>query len=86
MGQADRPFVTLVYGVALALMLGYLLVIGKKILVPILFAIILCYILLESARGIGRVPGLTRSPTWAASYLYSVGLCAGADRADLDYD
>lgn len=64
MGQADRPFVTLVYSVALALMLGYLLVIGKQILVPILFAIILCYILLESARGIGRVPGLTRSPTW----------------------
>ncbi|NVO27793.1 AI-2E family transporter [Donghicola sp. C2-DW-16] len=64
MSQLDRPFVTFVYSVALAIMLGYLLVIGKAILVPIMFSIILCYILLESAHAIGRIPGLARSPSW----------------------
>lgn len=54
----DR-FAHLVLGVALALMVGWILVIGRSIILPVFAAVVVAYIVLGLAEGFGR---LTRLP------------------------
>lgn len=50
------PFLNLVLSLALVLMIGWLLVVGQSILLPIVLAIIAVYILTTAAQALGRVP------------------------------
>ena len=53
------------YGTAFTLMIGWLLWIGKPVLLPVLAAVISVYILLTAAAGMERLPILGRLPAWA---------------------
>ena len=52
------------YATALTLMIGWLLWIGKPILLPVLAAVISVYILSTAAAGMQAVPVLGRLPAW----------------------
>ena len=56
-----RPFV---YITALAIMLGWLLWVGKPVLLPVIAAVISLYILSAAASGLGNLPVLRRAPPW----------------------
>ncbi|WP_375259186.1 AI-2E family transporter [Citreimonas sp.] len=53
------------YGTALTLMLGWLLWIGKPVLLPVLAAIISVYVLLTAAASMGKMPIARNMPPWA---------------------
>lgn len=57
------PFLNLVLSLALVLMIGWLLVVGQSILLPIVLAIIAVYILTTAAQALGRVPIFRRLPS-----------------------
>lgn len=57
------PFLNLVLGVGLMLMLGWLLAIGQAILLPIVLAVIAVYVLTTAAEALGRVPVVRRLPS-----------------------
>ena len=51
-------------GLASTLMLGFLLWVGRPVLVPIIAALMALYLLLAASHGMGRVPLLGRTPEW----------------------
>lgn len=51
-----RAFVALVLSVLLVVMVGWLLVIGKSLLLPIFIAVISVYILVNASEWLGQVP------------------------------
>lgn len=53
---------TLVYAVLLVVLVGFLLVIGKSVLLPILAAVIVVYVLVSASEWLGRLPVLSRLP------------------------
>jgi predicted PurR-regulated permease PerM len=57
------PFLNLVLAVALALMLGWILMAGRSILLPVIAAAICVYILIETARIMGEIPVLRMLPS-----------------------
>ncbi|WP_372891966.1 AI-2E family transporter [Rhodosalinus sp.] len=61
------------YGLALALMLGWLLWIGKPVLLPVLAAVIAVYVLSTAAASMGRVPVLGQLPGWMRRTLILIG-------------
>lgn len=61
-GERGQPLLTLVLAVALVLMVGWLLVIGKGVILPIILAVIAVYILTTAAQALRRLPGLRRVP------------------------
>lgn len=69
--EAGRPMHlrSLVYATALAIMLGWLVWIGKPVLLPILAAVISLYILSAAADGLGRVPIVGLAPLWLRRLL-----------------
>lgn len=58
----NAPFLNLVLAVILALALGYLLVIGRPILVPIVTAVISVYVMVTASNAMQKLPGLRRLP------------------------
>ncbi len=71
----DR-FQTLVYGTAIALMIGWVFYVGRDIFVPIMFSVFVVYVILGLARLIARLPWLgPRLPGWLVSLL-SVAIIA----------
>jgi AI-2 transport protein TqsA len=58
------PFLNLVLAVALALMAGWLLVIGRSLLIPIFAAVIIAYVLAETSEWIGSLPVVGRLPAF----------------------
>ncbi len=56
------PSVTL--ALALAIMIGWLLVVGRSILLPLIAAVISLYLLSAAANALGRMPLLRRTPLW----------------------
>ena len=56
------PFLNLVLAVALALMLGWLLVAGRSLLLPVIAAAICVYILTAAATSMGGIRGLRQIP------------------------
>ncbi|WP_137702636.1 AI-2E family transporter [Marimonas lutisalis] len=71
-------FRTITYATALAIMLGWLLWIGRPVLVPVIGAVISVYILSTAATAMRRVPLLGRLPDWVrrgiALLLFALGL------------
>lgn len=61
------------YGTALAVMLGWLLWVGKPVLLPLLAAVISVYVLSTAAASVGRIPILGRLPDWARRTLIIIG-------------
>ncbi|PVA05976.1 AI-2E family transporter [Thalassorhabdomicrobium marinisediminis] len=57
------------YGTALTLMIGWILWIGKPVLLPILAAVISVYVLLTAATSMQKVPVLGSLPDWARRAL-----------------
>ncbi|SFP44274.1 Predicted PurR-regulated permease PerM [Tranquillimonas alkanivorans] len=57
------------YGMALALMVGWLLWVGKPVLLPIISAIVALYILTAAAEALVKVPLLGGAPLWARRLL-----------------
>ena len=54
----DPRLANLFRAVALVVLLGWLLVIGKNLLIPVVAAVIAVYVLTAAAEAIGRLPGL----------------------------
>ena len=52
----NERFQTLVYGTAIALMIGWVFYIGRNVFVPIMFSVFVVYVILGLARLIGKVP------------------------------
>ncbi|WP_286504714.1 AI-2E family transporter [Variovorax davisae] len=52
----NERFQTLVYGTAIALMIGWVFYIGRGVFVPIMFSVFVVYVILGLARLIGKVP------------------------------
>lgn len=61
------------YGTALTLMIGWILWIGKPILLPLIAAIISVYIIVTAAEGMRRIPGLRILPSWARHSIVLIG-------------
>ncbi|MCX7288303.1 MAG: AI-2E family transporter [Rhodobacterales bacterium] len=57
------PFLNLVLAFALVLMVGWLLIVGQAIILPIVLAIIAVYILTTAAEALGRVPVVRHLPS-----------------------
>lgn len=66
------------YGLALVLMIGWVLWIGKAVLTPVLFGVIALYILSAASDALGRMPVLRRVPPWALRALVVVGFLLAA--------
>lgn len=64
---------TLTYATALAIMLGWLLWIGKPVLLPVLSAIIAVYVLSEATIWLGRLPVLRHAPGWLLRLILLAG-------------
>lgn len=58
----DAPFLNLVLAVVLVIAVGWLLVIGQHILLPIVTAVISVYVMVSASEALGRLPLLKRSP------------------------
>ncbi|MBP7241314.1 AI-2E family transporter [Amaricoccus sp.] len=71
-----ETFVNLVLGVLLALMIGWILVIGRPILLPLVSGMVLAYIVLGLAELFGRLPGIGGRLPALARYVLSLGLIA----------
>jgi predicted PurR-regulated permease PerM len=70
--RTHDPLQSLVYGTILALAIGWVLHIGKNILLPIVFSVLVVYVIVGTTRLVARIPGLgKRLPT---SVQYSLAL------------
>jgi predicted PurR-regulated permease PerM len=66
------PLQSLVYGAVLAMVIGWVLHIGKDVLLPIVFSVLVAYVIVGTTRLVARIPGIGhRLPT---SLQYSVAL------------
>lgn len=72
MNERFQPFVL---GAILALIVGWVLHVGKDIFVPIVFSILVVYVIVGLARLLGRIPFLKLLPPWGRQAL-SVALIA----------
>jgi len=68
---------SLTYGIALTLMIGWLLWIGQPILVPVIAALISVYVLSAAAEGMTRVPLLRHFPAMARRGLVLLAFTVG---------
>jgi predicted PurR-regulated permease PerM len=64
---------TLTYATALAIMFGWLLWIGKPVLLPVLAAIIAIYVLSEATTWLAQMPILRHAPNWMLRLILLVG-------------
>lgn len=66
-------FPQMVYGLALALMIGWLLEIGRPVILPVVAGLIIAYVVLGLAELFGRVPGLPAGLRYGLAIL-AIGL------------
>lgn len=64
---------TFTYATALAIMFGWLLWIGKPVLLPVLAAIIAIYVLSEATIWLARLPVLRHAPGWLLRFILLIG-------------
>ena len=67
---------TITYSIALAIMLGWLLWIGKSVLLPVIAAIVVLYVISAAARWLAGIPGLGRAPAWSLRVVVLLGFTA----------
>lgn len=68
----NAPYLNLVLTVALGIMLGWLLIVGKTLLLPIFAAIISLYLLVTSGAALAKLPGLSKLPNLVLRLLVLV--------------
>lgn len=66
----------LFYGVGLTLMIGWILLIGRSIILPVVASVIVAYVVLGLAELIGRAPGLAAIPA-AGRYALAIAVSLG---------
>lgn len=69
---------TLVLAMMLAIMTGWLLLIGRSFIIPIILSLIAVYILVAAADWLGKLPGLQNTPEWSRRLLVLLGFFAAA--------
>ena len=52
------------FSLAVAVLIGWVLVIGKTVILPFLVAMMLTYVLVGASRGLRRLPGIGSLPPW----------------------
>lgn len=68
----------IVYGALLAVIIGWVLFIGRPVFVPMVFGVIVAYIIIGLSRGLRRVPTVGRwLPPWLC-YIASIAAILGA--------
>ncbi len=68
----------IVYGALLAVIIGWVLYIGRPVFVPMVFGVIVAYIIIGLSRGLRRVPTVGRwLPPWLC-YIASIAAILGA--------
>ena len=73
-----RGLLAVVLGLALVVLVGLFLVIGKSLLLPIVVAVISVYVLIAASDAVGRLPGCRRLPEWLRrAVVLSTFLLAG---------
>src|SRR5215468_6783283 len=71
-------FQALVHGAILALIIGWVLYIGKTIFVPVVLSVLVVYVIVGLTRLLERVPGLgTALPPWLRYTLSIVVIAVG---------
>lgn len=78
--MTDRRLQSLVHGVALAAILGWILYVGQQVLVPIVFSVLVAYVIGGLARAIKRLPLIGPRMPVQLRYLLSIlsfGLVVG---------
>lgn len=70
--QANDRFRNFVFGVALALMLGWILYIGQNIFIPVIASIILAYIIIAVAQWLGQIPAIGERLPAVLRYTFSI--------------
>ena len=68
----NAPFLNLVLAVVVVIAVGWLLVVGRPILLPIVLAVISVYIMVSTVEALGRLPVLCRLPPLALKMLVLV--------------
>ncbi len=76
-GDPFERFVVLVLAVLLAVLLGWLLNIGKSLLLPIFIAVMSIYVLVGASAWLGRLPVIGRAPEWTRRLIVLAGFLAG---------
>jgi AI-2 transport protein TqsA len=69
---AHRRFQALVSGAVLALIVGWVLYIGRDVFVPIVFAILAVYVIVGLTRLLGRIPVVGRALSLRTRYALSI--------------
>lgn len=65
---------TTFFSLGIAILIGWLLYIGRDLILPIVTAIIMVQIFFAARMAIGRVPGLRRSPLWMRTIVLLFGI------------
>src|SRR5690606_36398172 len=76
--RMNERFRAIVYATVFAVLLGWVLYIGREILVPIVFSIMVMYVILGAARLLSRVPVIGPALPVQAHYALSTLLMLGA--------
>ncbi len=78
--MTNAPLLNLVLGVILAIAVGWLLMIGQPILLPILTAVIVVYVIVTATDALGRLPLLEKLPEsllrFAVLFLFTAVIAA----------
>lgn len=68
----NARFQSLVHGALLALIIGWVLYIGKDVLVPVVFGAVVVYVIVGLTHGLGRMPVVGRRLPLQLRYLLSI--------------
>ena len=69
----NAPFLNLVLAVVVVIAVGWLLVVGRSILLPIVMAVISVYIMVSMVEALARLPGLRHLPAFVLKILVLAG-------------
>lgn len=72
------PLQSLVYGAVLAIVIGWVLHIGKDVLLPIVFSVLVVYVIVGTTRLVARIPGLGRRLPTSVQYTVALMVIATA--------
>jgi predicted PurR-regulated permease PerM len=76
--RPNNPLQSLVYGTVLAIAIGWLLHIGKNILLPIVFSVLVIYVIVGTTRLVERIPGLGKRLPRSLKYSLALLVMATA--------
>ncbi|KGJ06362.1 transporter [Paracoccus halophilus] len=72
-----RGLLGVVLGLALVALTGFLLIVGKSLILPIVVAVISVYVLIAASDAVARLPGGRQLPEWLRRVVVLVGFMLG---------